>query len=141
MSSYRRLDQCRQPTSPASFKEACPPICLDGIMCTRSAFGTPWRASARWAHICLRFSWITTLPRAPLADPTIWKLFSSHLQNFAEAPEIQQKFADVASLFLANIRKHIQLTLIQHLSAMSGLTALSREYLRARGPNAHVELT
>ncbi|RPD64172.1 hypothetical protein L227DRAFT_571740 [Lentinus tigrinus ALCF2SS1-6] len=45
-------------------------------------------------------------------------------QKYAEAADIQQKFADAANLFLANIRSHVQMVLIRHLSAISG--AISR---------------
>ncbi|KAI0741644.1 transcription factor IIIC subunit delta N-term-domain-containing protein [Daedaleopsis nitida] len=41
-------------------------------------------------------------------------------QNRAETADVQQNFAEAASLFLANIRAHVQLVLLRHLSAMSG---------------------
>lgn len=48
-------------------------------------------------------------------------LLTSLTQNRAETADVQQKFAEAASLFLANIRAHVQLVLLRHLSAMSGL--------------------
>ncbi|KAI1793486.1 transcription factor IIIC subunit delta N-term-domain-containing protein [Ganoderma leucocontextum] len=42
-------------------------------------------------------------------------------QRRAEAPDVQQKFAEAASLLLTNVRTHVQLTLLRHISAISGL--------------------
>ena len=42
-------------------------------------------------------------------------------QSRAEAPDVQQKFAEAARLFLKHIRAHVQLTLLRHISALSGL--------------------
>ncbi len=39
---------------------------------------------------------------------------------------MQQKFAEAATLFLNNVRAHVQLTLLRHISALSEL--LNRKY-------------
>ncbi|PIL25172.1 hypothetical protein GSI_13061 [Ganoderma sinense ZZ0214-1] len=48
-------------------------------------------------------------------------------QSRAQAPDVQQKFADAARLFLTHIRAHVQLTLLRHISALGAPPALAKE--------------
>lgn len=52
-------------------------------------------------------------------------LTSVYFQSHAETPDVQHKYAEAASLFLADIRMHIQMVLTRHLSARAELLTRS----------------
>ena len=111
-SRFRRIPEIGLRSYLASFKRASRRNCLAGRPFNHSVFGTLLRSSARFA------------PSVNPADVThVMLTFAT--QNLVETAEIQQKFADAANLFLANIRTHVYLVLIRHLSAISGVLARS----------------